>query len=267
MFKTKLKEAGRKALEYGFNLFAGTGIGKVPGVKRILSYLTSIFGGIVYIEVDNQKLGVPYPYHHTHVSFSLYQNKYETAVTTHFCSLIEKGMTVVDVGANLGYYTLLAAKRVGDNGSVIAFEPNPFMFEIVQENVRINGWKNVQTFKIAVSDSEGLRLLNIPKDNILGGGSFRIMTKNEVAETITVNTVNLDSFLQIDPDIVKIDVEGAELEVFRGMRGILAKGKAKIMCDLPNLLEENFTSSLSGDKIALYPTFQLSYMGFSKGLI
>lgn len=228
MFKTKLKGAGRKALERAFRFFAGTGIGKVPGVKRIFCYLLRIFGGKLYVIIDNQKFSVPYT---NSLFFSYYQNVYEPSVSSLFCSLIEKGMTVVDVGANLGYYTLLAAKRVGDNGLIIAFEPNPFMFDLLQENIRINGWKNVQAFQLAVSDSEGKRQFNLPKLNV-AAASFTIWNENDVAESITVNAVSLDCFLQVDPDIIKIDVEGAELEVLRGMREILVKGKVKVMCEV-----------------------------------
>jgi len=217
MLKSKLKEIGKKALVWGFYLFEGSGIRKVPGVYRIFSYLSSVFGGIAMI-VDGLEM-------HTIITprkdVLMYWEGYESHVVSLFCSLLRKGMTVVDIGASLGYYTLLAAKRVGENGLVYAFEPNPYRFEGLLKNIKVNNWKNVKPFQFAVSDFER-------EIKIEGGGSFAIKS---TSYSFTVNTVSLDS-LQTDPDIIKIDVEGAELNVLRGMGRILEKGNAKIICEV-----------------------------------
>jgi len=63
-------------------------------------------------------------------------------------------MVVVDVGAALGYYTLIAAKRVGQEGKVYAFEPDPSVFKDLIKNIKINGWTNVYPFQMALSEKE-----------------------------------------------------------------------------------------------------------------
>ncbi len=197
--KPKLEEASRKILERGFNLFEGSGIGKIPGIFRMFLYLKSIFfksaiveGQILYLDNCGPK-----------TSWELYYKGItEPHVTALFCSLIRERMAVVDVGACIGYYTLLVAKRIGEEGLVFAFEPAPDTFKSLLKNIKINSWNNIKAFQLAVSDKSEKRKFNISR---LGGSSSAI-TKN-IVDTITVNTVSLD-FLQIDPDIVKIDVEG-----------------------------------------------------------
>lgn len=133
----------------------------------------------------------------------VYAEPYEPHVASHFCSLLREGTKVVDVGASLGYYTLLAAKRVGKNGEVSAFEPNPFRFKYLLKAIQINGWKNVTAHKLFVSDFDS------PEKN----------------------TVTLDSIVADGADVVKVDVEGMELQVLRGMKRLLSKG-VKVICEV-----------------------------------
>ncbi|MDD2665847.1 MAG: FkbM family methyltransferase [Methanocellales archaeon] len=195
--------------------FAGTWVSKIPGVSRLHTYLAaSILNGKTH-EVDGQKMVAIFDPATKDLLY--YTNNYEPLISSLFCSMLEEGMVVLDIGASLGYYTLLAAKRVGDKGEVIAFEPDPVAFCGLLENIRINGWKNVRAFQFAVSDSNGERKMG----NLTAHKSFAI--KNNTIGIITVNTISLDSFL---------DVDGAELEVINGMKKILAKGKAKIIFEV-----------------------------------
>ena len=208
----------------GNTLFAGTWVSKIPGVSRLHTYLAaSILNGKTH-EVDGQKMVAVFDPATKDLLY--YKNNYEPHISSLFCSMLEEGMVVLDIGASLGYYTLLAAKRVGDNGVVIAFEPDPVAFCGLLKNIRLNGWKNVRAFQFAVSDSNGERKMG----NLTTHKSFAV--KNNTIGIITVKTISLDSFLDVDPDIIKIDVEGAELEVINGMKKILAKGKAKIICEV-----------------------------------
>lgn len=133
----------------------------------------------------------------------MYTKGYESHVASHFCSLLREGTKVVDVGASLGYYTLLAVKRVGKSGEVLAFEPNPFRFKYLIKAIRINGWENVTAHKLFVSDFDS------PEKN----------------------TVTLDSIVAGGADVVKIDVEGMELQVLRGMKRLLSKG-VEVICEV-----------------------------------
>ena len=219
MLKSRFRDLGVMILEK-LRALEGSGIGNIPGVIRVYEYLNSIFG-LKTIEVDEQNFLYPF------ILFSSYQqlseNSFaiEPAVSSLFCSFIKDGMTVVDIGAGIGYYTLLAAKRVGDEGLVLSFEPDSFRFRILQKNARVNNWQNVRLFKIALSDKNERRKMK-------RGVGF---TPKGIGGKVTVKVATLDSFLG-SADVIKIDVEGAELEVLRGMEKILVEGKAKIICEV-----------------------------------
>ena len=217
---------GRKILAYCFNLFEGTGIGKIPGVFWIFSRISSLLFSEIIIDSD-QKLytgGIVGP----RTLLALYHNgSHEPHVSSLFCSLLKNGMTVIDVGAFIGYYTLLAAKRVGNSGRVLAFEPSPTAFSLLLKNIKINNWNNIKAFNYAVSDKNGKKIFDLSRLSF---------AHTKSSNTVVVNTVSIDSFLHSlsidDVDLVKIDVEGAELEVLRGMKRILSRGKVKIICEV-----------------------------------
>jgi FkbM family methyltransferase len=134
---------------------------------------------------------------------------------------VKKGMTFVDVGACVGYYSLIAAKLVGADGKVFAFEPEPLNFEWLIRNISINGFKNILPIRKAVSDKNGLIELYLDKDNI-GGHSI---VRNR-GESILVEAVALDNFFKDQtPDVVKIDIEGGEILALRGMEQIIKRSK------------------------------------------
>lgn len=218
--KHKFIKLHRKILECGFNLLDGTGISKIPGVWQIFSRLLSLAGGKIVRRVDGQKFCVV---NTPQKSVLHYGDNYEPHITSIFCSMLEEGMTVVDVGASLGYYTLLAAKRVGDSGLVVAFEPETCRFKGLEENIRINGWNNIKPFQYVVSDSHERRKKR----------KFDLLLEED---NTNIKWIYLDLFLPTigvnDVDLIKIAVEGAELEVLRGMGRIIEKGKAKIICEV-----------------------------------
>src|ERR1019366_1804983 len=132
------------------------------------------------------------------------------------------GMTFVDVGACYGIYTLVAAKLVGANGRVIAFEPATRSYAVLQENIKLNGLSNVRTYRVALSDRIGLRKLYHQPDP--GRNSLGMPQGiSDAPEEVETNT--LDSVLGSDPsecvNVMKLDVEGAEELVFRGAREII----------------------------------------------
>jgi len=225
----KNKEFGKKVLEWGYKRLCGSKIGKIPGVPELFLIIASkIFDDI--IQVDGQRLRLPIAFGFEGFLELYRTGKIEPHVTQLFCSLIREGMTVVDVGASFGYYTLLAAKRVGNSGLVFAFEPNPQSYEVLIENIKMNNWKNVKTFQLAISDRREEVILNIPK---MGQTGSTFARRDNIVRKIRVKALPLDSFLELRKvDIVKIDVEGAELKVLRGMRNILREGRAKIICEI-----------------------------------
>ena len=135
---------------------------------------------------------------------------------------LNEGMTVLDLGANLGYYALMEAVLVGSRGKVYAIEPVPANFQFLVENVKLNGFADrVETFHLAVSDKDGIQKLYLSKLSNLntlfpdGASGKQSMT----GETIDVQTMEIGSFLKGKKriDLIRMDIEGAEVEVFNGL--------------------------------------------------
>jgi FkbM family methyltransferase len=144
--------------------------------------------------------------------------RYETQV---FAKAVRQDMVVVDIGANIGQYTLEAARRVGTNGTVFAFEPEPHNFELLCRNITANGYRNVVPVRKALSNRCGTLRLAIDADN-LGGHHFAGLSETD--QVIDVETTSLDAFLRENPtkiELIKIDAEGAELSILEGMSGAL----------------------------------------------
>lgn len=144
--------------------------------------------------------------------------KYETSLFKRF---VKQGMNVVDAGANIGYYTLLAVKLVGDDGKVFAFEPEPENYSLLLKNVDINGYKNVIVLQKAVSNkTEKKRLILSEEDP--SGHSFCNLDKEK--GSIMVDAVSLDDFFEkqkLPIDVIKMDIEGAEMLALLGMEKII----------------------------------------------
>jgi len=151
-------------------------------------------------------------------------------------------MTVVDVGANQGFYTLLAARCVRSAGQVFAFEPAPSEFAKLKRNVRVNRCSNVHLEEAAVGSSNGYTEFHVCLD---GRGSFssRKPPAGDVSgvrqQCIRVPLVSLDQYLadrQVGSvEFVKIDAEGGELEVLKGMVRILTACRPLILCELADI--------------------------------
>lgn len=139
-----------------------------------------------------------------------------------FASYLKRGDIVIDVGANIGTYTLTAAAIVGDSGTVFSFEPHPVIFKYLQKNVALNSFKNVHLFNIAVGDAKGAVSIS----------DSRLDDQNEILMTdkgIRVPIERLDKLLidkineSLSVALLKVDVEGYERFVFQGASRILKK--------------------------------------------
>lgn len=140
-----------------------------------------------------------------------------------FERFLQPGMTVVDVGANQGLYTLLFSRLVGPGGTVIAFEPETDMYRALVENVRNNEAINVECHQVALGARPGMAALS---RSLLHGGDNRLAPGHPESisrkELVTVRT--LDEMLgEGRVDFLKMDVQGWEGEVWRGMDHLLAR--------------------------------------------
>lgn len=151
---------------------------------------------------------------------------------------LSKGMTYVDIGANIGQHSMFAASIVGKTGSVYAFEPIPHVYDQLTRSAYANDFTTIVNAKnFALGEKGGTETLYISNKNI-GGSS--LVNKEEGNEKITVTIKNGDSELLPLPrvDMIKIDVEGYEYEVLSGIQKTIAKHKPCILIEFSGYFYE-----------------------------
>lgn len=182
--------------------------------------ITGVPGGVISVIAGDFIFGVPSEEWGLAHYLSL-NGHFEKGTEEFFCNMLRQGANVLDIGANLGIFTLHALKA-GCN--VYSFEPSPSIFRILNQNIKVNGYAEsgmAHTFQNAVSDEEKTISFYVC-DGMSGHSNMYAAEKNSDTE-IKVNTVVIDK-LEILPskiDVVKIDVEGAEYSVLVGMQDLI----------------------------------------------
>ena len=144
----------------------------------------------------------------------------------------------VDVGANIGYFTLLASSLVGPAGRVIAVEANPRTFKLLQANVRLNDCANVELRHVAAGEAFGFATLFEREAGNAGGDQVDFAAQGEPG---AIPVERLDALVSEQPvRLIKLDIEGAEAKALRGATGLLERG------DAPDLVFEFTPKFLAG---------------------
>ena len=166
---------------------------------------------------------------HQLMLYWLAKSTYERHTRKLFRASLEPRMRVLDLGANIGWYSLLAAAAVGPTGAVHAFEPDPSNCRFLRHNVALNGLAGiVRVSPQAVTDYSGtMRFFAHPGNSLL---SSAVLTGAD-GDAIEVECTTVDDALPADEsiDVVKLDVEGAELAALEGMRRTLARSQRLVM--------------------------------------
>jgi FkbM family methyltransferase len=161
-----------------------------------------------------------------------YHERYEARLLA--CCLAP-GEVFWDVGAHVGYFTLLAARSVGPAGKVVAFEPSNDAWERLTRNLALNPGYVVEPVKAAVSDHAGQAVLYAAGDTVDSSASL-FAGADVAARQEVVSTLTLDDFSrapgQKPPDFIKLDVEGAELAALRGAREVLASASPLLLIEM-----------------------------------
>jgi len=161
-----------------------------------------------------------------------YDERYESQMIRR---VLDQGEIFWDIGANIGYFTLLAAAALQQSGRVIAFEPGQVAYTRLVDNIGLNPFRNITTFNLAVTDQEGEATLHLAAETADGCASLYGAGPGVTAREIC-RTVSLDGFAPSHglpgPDFIKIDVEGAELFVLRGAREMLAASRPLVLVEL-----------------------------------
>ena len=206
----------------GKNLLGGRGLTKYSFVRKVKNYsylnlqtdYAEVFGNKLFLSKKGLALTVSHYGTYEELEAKIMEEK------------IEIGNIVVDVGANIGLHTLNMARIVGNAGQVFAFEPDPSNFEILKKNAKINNYKNIILEQKAVGDKHGKTTL-YQSDNPI---NHRIFPQSERANSqVQVELTNLDNYFDSDMideiNFIKIDVEGMEFGVLKGMKNILKNNK------------------------------------------
>jgi FkbM family methyltransferase len=152
---------------------------------------------------------------------------------------LRPGMTFYDLGANIGFFSLLAARLVGEEGRVIAFEADPEIAARLREHVDRNRFRSATVIEKAVwSETRTVFFERVDPATSPDRGLGHVVDA-ATPNTVEIETVTLDDFAQTSPapDFIKCDVEGAEVEVFRGARRLLNEKRPGILCEIHS--EEN----------------------------
>ncbi len=176
-----------------------------------------------------------------------YHERYEADLVAR---LLEEDDVFWDIGANVGYFTLVAATALPSRGQIIAFEPGQNAYARLTENISLNPYENIQTYPVAVSDAEGEAVLHVSGD-IADSSASLFPTGQPQAGHEVCRTVALDQFLLAEglrpPILIKLDAEGAELAVLQGAQGLISQSPPMFLMEM----EEKTLMAAGASKAAI----------------
>jgi FkbM family methyltransferase len=250
-----------KALGSTVKRFANIGLGQLPGVLTLYRFAWKHFGpkGIAVADVDGIALNVICR-DWAVAPTMLFAHSWEPAETAIFKEHIKEGMVVIDAGAYIGYYTVLASSLVGEKGRVYSFEPSPENAGVLNKNVGMNNCRNVYIVQKAVSDKVGSVTFYPNPCNASGSTMFEnYSTHNAKDPSVTVGTVTLDGIVgNCKVDFIKMDIEGGETKALRGMTNIIKNSPdLKMIVEVFPIGLNNVGSSLEEFVQALQQNFHL----------
>ncbi|MDD5146008.1 MAG: FkbM family methyltransferase [Candidatus Pacebacteria bacterium] len=221
----KIKKVLFNVVEFIRGLFSGLGLRKIKFINGFYHFLFSRLKPD-FVEVGGKK-----------IYFDKFDNSRilnpefrERALIDIMRREVKKGDIVVDLGANIGFYTLFLADLVGPNGKVFAFEASPETFSILKKNIEANNCENVVLEKKCIADKGGFEKFFIYNDlgshfSSLSGDLYKAEKK---IVSVEVTTISLDEYFKNNPsriDLIKMDIEGAENLALEGMKNIILKNK------------------------------------------
>lgn len=172
----------------------------------------------------------------------------ELPVQTVLASQVGPGDVVYDIGGNIGFFSLISARLAGEGGHVYAFEPLPENVDCLRRNLRTNGFENCTILDLALSDRSGQDDLLLSKES--GGSTISVEDRPpDFAGTLTVRVATADALVESGeirpPDFVKLDVEGAEMQVLRGMKSVIETYRPGILFEVDDADEANLAKKFS----------------------
>ncbi len=159
---------------------------------------------------------------------------YEKPLADMIKKILQPGNVFLDIGANIGYFSLLAANSE-PTSKIISFEPVKNLFQKLEENVSLNDLKNITTLNVAIGEINGEKELFISAADNLGMSSFQ-QPENYSGKKENVKIISIDSWFRTarlsKVDLIKLDVEGSELAALKGMQGVLQNFKPLVIAEI-----------------------------------
>ncbi|MFH1154556.1 MAG: FkbM family methyltransferase [Pseudomonadota bacterium] len=196
----------------------------------------------------------------------------ELPVQHAFKKFIKSGDIVYDIGANIGFFTMIAAMLVEKTGYIYAFEPVTGNVENILKNIKLNNFLNITVIDRAVSSSTGKEDFYLTK-NYGGHTLSSVACPPDVIAKIIIETVSIDELIAekkiMPPDIIKIDVEGAEIDVLKGMVNTLKQYRPTVIYEIDDRTLSKLQNKQEDIKDFLYSfgyeirDLEASYKGLS----
>lgn len=184
-------------------------------------YQIDLFGSRITLDLED------------YIQRCMYLNVFEPEETSFVQAYLKPGMCFVDAGANIGYYSLLAAEKVGLKGLVMAFEPSPYAYERLVRTVTENGLRQVRAEQAGLGEQNGVARLQLPVEK---GNHTPTMVGIGDTNVITTPVYRLDEYLErrgiAKVDLLKLDVEGYEPNIILGADRYLKAGRiSALLCE------------------------------------
>lgn len=175
----------------------------------------------------------------------LYEGGYEPRESRWLSSVVRPGWKMIDVGANIGYFSMLVEKLSGGTADIYSFEPLGENFEYLNENRRLNAFDRIRTYNMALGDRETELAFSVPSAGNTGQGRILVEGENVAVDGLIerVRVTTLDAFVEENGisgiDFIKMDVEGAEALVLAGARSTILRDRPLMMIEInPEALGE-----------------------------
>ncbi|MCV0399646.1 MAG: FkbM family methyltransferase [Nitrosarchaeum sp.] len=210
-----------------------------------------------YVEIEGRKM---FCHGNDGLALSIFKI-YEPVETEIVKKYVKKGDVVIDIGAHIGYYTLLFSELVGEHGKVYSFEPDPENFELLKKNVDINKCSNVKLIQKAVTEKKSKIKLYLSDEDRATNRIYDAQL-NDTSNSIEIDATSIDEEfrdMNMKIDFVKIDVEGSEEGVFQGMESTIENNKnIKILSEFfPHLIKKYGGSAENYLKFLLKHNFKI----------
>jgi len=246
-----MKPSGRQFSEAAIRARAHTAyLGDHTALCRIL--------GRYKLYADTRDIGL--------ASHLMLDGYWEMWVTEAITELVSPGMHVADIGANLGYYSLLLADLIGPTGKVSCFEPNPRLAHLLGNSLAVNGMSNAQVNRVALGGEHGEQVVLVVPPGEPKNGYVIPYVEPLPENGVAVATARLDADVAwSDIEFAKIDVEGAEEQVWEGMKGLLEGASLKTI--VLEFAPCRYSDPQGFIEKLLEPGFKLARIDFWAGIV